>query len=607
MTTEAPRALIQETFPGGPSLWWRFRDPVRVIETRELGGVVPALAAVEEAVAAGLEAVGFLAYEAAAAFDSALETMAPGPLAGGSLPLAWWALFEAAEEAQAPAVEGAGPLPELDWRPLVGRERYEDSVRRIRDAIARGDTYQVNYTFPLEAAFDGDAFALFAALERAQRGGHAAFVDTGRFAVCSASPELFFSLEGERIVTRPMKGTARRGRYPDEDLRRRRTLAESAKERAENVMIVDMARNDLARIARPGSVVAEELFRVETYPTVHQLTSTVAARTTAPVVEILRALFPAASITGAPKISTSRIIRRLEAAPRGVYTGTVGRLSPGRRAHFNVAIRTATVDRASGRVRYGTGGGIVWDSEPEAEYEECRTKAFVLRAAPPAFDLLETLLWRPRSGYFLLARHLERMAASAGYFGWPWREAEARRRLAAAARGFGGARTRVRLLLDSSGALSLEAEAFPCAGRTEWTIGLDERPTDSSDVFLFHKTTHRAAQDEARRRRPDGDEVVLWNERRELTETTRANLVVKVGGEYLTPPVDCGLLAGTYRAELLSRGRLREAVLPIDTLEEAEEVFLVNSVRGWIRTRRRPPAGRSDRMAPARTSTFSRT
>jgi para-aminobenzoate synthetase/4-amino-4-deoxychorismate lyase len=329
------------------------------------------------------------------------------------------------------------------------------------------------------------------------------------------------------------------------------------------------------------------------------MTSTVAARTTAPLVEVLRALFPAASITGAPKVSASRIIRRLETAPRGVYTGALGHLAPERRAHFNVAIRTATVDRLSRRVRYGTGGGIVWDSEPEAEYEECRTKAFVLGPARPPFALLETLRWRPRSGYFLLDRHLERLAASAGYFGFPRRSGEARRRLEAAAQGFGGVATRVRLVLDASGHLHLEAEPLPCAGRTEWTIGLDERPIDSSDVFWFHKTTNRQAHEAARRRRPEYDEVVLWNERRELTEATRANLVAKVGGEYLTPPVGSGLLAGTYRAELVARRRLREEVLPLETFETADEIFLINSVRGWIRARRRPRAERSDTMAGA--------
>ena len=574
-----PYALVQETFPGEPSRWWRFRTPVQVIETESLDEVIPALVEVEKALGQGLHAVGMLSYEASPAFDSSLEARQPG-----AWPLAWWGLFEPPEAVPSPT-RSASSLPALDWRPLIDRQAYEAAIRCIYEAIAEGDTYQVNYTFPLEADFDGDPRTLFTALEQAQRAGHAAYLDTGRFAVCSASPELFFALDADRIVCRPMKGTARRGRYLAEDAGRPAQLAASAKDRAENVMIVDMVRNDLGRIASPGSVRVENLFQVETYPTVHQLTSTVAARTTAPVVEILRALYPSASITGAPKISTSKLIRRLEVAPRGVYTGTVGHLAPGRRAHFNVAIRTAVADRAASRVRYGTGGGIVWDSEAESEYEECRTKAFVLRSRPPAFKLLETLLWRPRSGYFLLERHLRRLADSAAYFELPFSAEEARRRLEAAASGFDRARSRVRVTLDSSGEIRIRAQGEPCSGRMVRALGLDERPIDSTNVFWFHKTTHRRAYEEALERRPDCEEVLLWNERGELTESTRANLVLKVGGEYLTPPVDCGLLAGTYRGELLDRGRLREEVLPVGMLARAEEVLLVNSVQGWIRTR----------------------
>ncbi len=325
-----------------------------------------------------------------------------------------------------------------------------------------------------------------------------------------------------------------------------------------------------------------------------QLTSTVTARTRASVPEILRALFPSASITGAPKIRTSRIIRQLEVAPRGVYAGTVGHLAPGGRACFNVAIRTATVDRERDCVSYGTGGGIVWDSEAASEYEECRTKTFVLKAAAPRHELLETLLWRPRRGYFLLERHLERMAASAEYFDFPWRGDEARQHLEDSAAGFGGVRTRVRLRLDRDGRLRLDATPEDGSGeRTVWTLGLDDRPVDSSEIFLFHKTTRRRVYQEALSRHPNWDEVLLWNERGELTEATRANLVLKSGGEYLTPPVDCGLLPGTYRAELLARGRLREEVLNVETLEAADEVLLINSVRGWIRTRLRHESGKS--------------
>ncbi|MEE8523158.1 MAG: aminodeoxychorismate synthase component I [Thermoanaerobaculia bacterium] len=573
---------MQDTGAGDHSRWLRFRKPSATLAARRVDEVLPVLARVEEAVAAGSWAAGFIAYEAAPAFDAALAAHPPGPL-----PLTWWGIFEPPDEVPPP--ESTEVPAGIDWRPAIADHGYREAIARIRARIAAGDTYQVNYTFPLEARWHGDPAALFAALSRAQQARYCAYLDIGRFAVCSASPELFFELDGDRILTRPMKGTARRGRYPEEDRKRARELLSSAKDLAENVMIVDMMRNDLGKIAHPGSVTVDELFAVETYPTLHQLTSTISAATDASLVDILRALFPCASITGAPKVSTTRIIRELETGPRGVYTGAIGFAAPGRRARFNVAIRTAVVDRETATARYGTGGGIVWDSDADSEYRECRTKALVLRSPTPDFSLLETLLWRPRSGFFLLERHLERLRASAGYFGFAVDPGEVRERLQAAAQGFADVRHRLRLLAGRRGEIEIESTPWPArsaAPRTVWSVCLDEQATDSENPFLFHKTTHRDVYDQARHRVPHCDEVVLWNERRELTESTRANLVLRLDGELVTPPVDCGLLAGTYRVELIDRGRIREQVLPLAALAAAEAVFLVNSVRGWIRTRR---------------------
>ncbi len=389
-----PSVLLQDDTTAREPRWLWLRDPQAILVAERLSDVEPLLAEVEAQSRAGRWAAGFLSYEAGPAFDPALAAFEPQ-----GLPLAWWGIFKKPRELSL-AIRPPRCAPVLDWRPAVSRRRYRRTIERIHAQIAAGDTYQVNYTFPLEACFDGDPADLFANLCAAQRARHCAFVDAGRFAVCSASPELFFALDGERIVSRPMKGTARRGRYPAEDTDRAARLAASEKERAENVMIVDMMRNDLGRIAAPGSVEVEELFTVETYPTVHQLTSTVSARTRASYGEILRALFPSASITGAPKVSTSRIIRRLESGPRGVYTGSIGYFAPGRRARLNVAIRTATVDslppeagklHGAATASYGVGGGIVWDSNSEAEYQECRAKALVLGQPAPDLALLETL------------------------------------------------------------------------------------------------------------------------------------------------------------------------------------------------------------------------
>ncbi len=579
-SSASPTVLLQDTVLGEEPRWLFFRQPITTLSAERLADVQPMLEAVEREVAAGHWAAGFLTYEVGPALDRALVAFDKGPL-----PLAWWGIFEQ------PQVVMVEPLPVassvLDWRPEISRARYGQALESVLAHIAAGDTYQVNYTFPLTARGDIDPSGLFAAMVAAQRSKYSAFVDIGRFAVCSASPELFFALQNEHIVTRPMKGTARRGRYPAEDQRLAAELQASDKNRAENLMIVDMMRNDLGRIAEPGSVTVDELFAVETFPTVHQLTSTVRARTRAPFSELLRALFPSASITGAPKVATSQLIRQLECGPRGLYTGAIGFLGPCRQAQLNVAIRTATIDRQQRVASYGTGGGIVWDSEIESEYEECRAKALVLRPSPPEFALLETLLWRPRSGFALLERHLERLKASASHFDYAVRCSTVREQLEREALTFTPERHRVRLLAHRDGRLEIDAKPWPCSGREVWSIVLDDRPIDDSDPFLFHKTTQRTVYDTALQRHPEVDEVVLWNARGQLTESTRANLVLEIEGQCWTPVIDCGLLAGTYRAELLARGRIHEAELPISALESADRVFLINSVRGWVRARRR--------------------
>ncbi|MBX7250885.1 MAG: aminodeoxychorismate synthase component I [Candidatus Promineofilum sp.] len=394
--------------------WQRFSDAARIVVAWTAAEVAPALRAVEAAVdGEGLFAAGYLAYEAAAAFGlSAHPPAADGP------PLLWFGLFRRREEVGPPAQSPAhrfGP-----WQAPLDFPAYAAALDAIKAAIARGDTYQANYTFPLRADFDGDPWALFAALSAAQWADYGAYLDLGRFVICSASPELFFHLDGDRILSRPMKGTAPRGLTTAGDRAQIDWLRRSEKNRAENVMIVDMIRNDLGRVAQVGSVAVPDLFAVERYPTLLQMTSTVTARTDAALSDILAAAFPCASITGAPKKRTMELLRVLESQPRGVYTGAIGAILPGRRAQFNVAIRTVVLDRARGAAVYGVGSGIVWDSDAAAEFEECRLKTRVL-SVPPArpFRLLESLCWTPAAGYALREAHLRRLADSAEYFGYP--------------------------------------------------------------------------------------------------------------------------------------------------------------------------------------------
>ena len=560
-----------------------FRNPEEVVCARSVEEVLPCLARVEEGIARGLHAAGCIAYEAAPAFDAALAVHPPS-----DFPLLWFGLYPASEQSSHPlACSRAAAVGDCErgslaraWRALVSEPEYRAAIKKIRALIAAGDTYQVNYTFPLESVFRDDLYSWFLQLCSAQRADYCAFVHAGRFCVLSASPELFFRLDGEMLVTRPMKGTRPRGRWGEEDRRLAAELGASDKDRAENVMIVDLLRNDMGRIAETGSVAVARLFDVERYETVWQMTSTITARTKASVPQILAALFPSGSVTGAPKVRTMEIIRALEPFPRGVYCGTVGWWSPGRQAEFNVAIRTITADLETGVARYGVGGGITWGSTAAGEYEECRVKAVLLSAQPVQFELIESLLFDGE--YFLLEYHMARLKESADYFGFAVDLDLIEGALvekAAALQGEGG-RWKVRLLVARDSGFRIEAG--PAAPTRRVRVGFAREPVDENDQFLYHKTTHRLVYERARASRPDCDDVVLWNRRGEVTESTTANVVIEVGGRLLTPPVSAGLLAGTMRAQLLAESRIQEHALTKADVAKASAVHLINSVRKWI-------------------------
>jgi para-aminobenzoate synthetase/4-amino-4-deoxychorismate lyase len=476
-----------------------------------------------------------------------------------------------------------------NWTPSLTRADYDADIDRIKAHIAAGDTYQVNYTFRLRSPFTDDPRSLFQQLVGAEDSGYAAFIDAGAHAICSVSPELFFRLEGTTLTSRPMKGTVPRGRFSVEDRERAEWLRTSEKNRSENIMIVDMIRNDIGRVAETGSVAVPRLFDVERYPTVWQMTSTVTGRTSADVSAIMAAMFPCASITGAPKARTMQIIAELESTPRGLYTGCIGFIAPGRRAQFSVAIRTAVIDRQAQLAEYGVGGGVVWESEASSEYAECLTKARVLTESRPAVTLLETILWETveggmpehkKAGYFLLDRHLERLRESAAYFDMPFGVERAIGSLANSAPDHSAAPSIVRLLLSADG--SIRCESTPLIeSALPVRLTLAPTPVDSADVFLFHKTTHRSVYEAARAARPGADDVVLWNERGEITETTIANIVVDIDGEMFTPPVSCGVLAGTFRAALVAAGTVQERVITIEMLQQCRQIYVINSVRRW--------------------------
>ncbi len=557
--------------------WLCFRTAHQIITAEKHDEILPALRQIEALVNKNRWfAAGFISYEASAAFDPALCTHP-----ADDFPLLWFGLYPAPDEF-------ALPDPDVQHYslghivPSVSQAEYDRAILDIKKHIHSGDTYQVNYTLRLRIPFSGNPWHLFLAMVRAQSPAYSAWIDTGRFAVCSASPELFFRLQGNSLMCKPMKGTVGRGRTLEEDVSNAKWLHCSEKNRAENLMIVDMIRNDLGRVADVGSVHVPYLFEVERHPTLWQMTSTVAANCKKPLVDILTALFPCASITGAPKIRTTQIIADLETAPRGIYTGSIGFIAPDRFAQFNVAIRTAVVDRETGQAEYGAGGGIVADSSCEDEYTEALLKARVLTEKFIEFSLLETMLWTKEEHYFLLDKHLKRLADSAAYFGYPVDLEQVNNRLLGMTDGYSGKPHRVRLLVARSGDLSIEAVPLILSNSAKPVrVRLAQSPVNSDDVFLYHKTTWRQSYEAALQSCPDCDDVLLWNERNELTESCIANVVVEMGGDLLTPPVESGLLAGTFRNSLLEQNKIQEQTLLVSDLRKCSRIYLINSVRKW--------------------------
>lgn len=569
--------------------WRTFREPTAILQAVSVDEVAGCLAEVDRAVKeAGVYAAGFVTYEAAAAFGlSAHERSAAG------LPLVCFGLFNPESVDSERGLPGAGTYETGEWEPSIDQAMYAYAIRRIKSLIEAGETYQINFTFRLTTAFAGDALALLRDLDAAQDGPWGAYVDDGRYAICSASPELFFSVSGDRIECRPMKGTAPRGLWAGADRARADQLRASSKNRAENVMVVDMARNDLGRIARTGSVEATSLFEVERYPLQWQMTSTVRARGHAALPAMFQALFPSGSVTGAPKHRSMSIVRELEADPRGIYTGAIGYLSPHGRAHFNVAIRTVTIDRERGRAEFGVGSGIVWDSVEADEYEECRLKASILLKPPrfsyatgrrPDFRMLETIGWTPAGGFALLPRHLARLRESAACFKFEC-DIQAVQELLDNAVGDLAGPAKIRVLVSQDGAIVCEGIDLGAPPEGPLQVSLAAEPIDKADVFLYHKTTRRDVYERARASRPESDGVLLWNREGEITEATEANIVVELDGRKVTPPVECGLLPGTLRAELLQEGTITERRVTVDDVPRATGLWLINSVRGWLPAR----------------------
>lgn len=573
-----------------------------------------AFAEIEASTAAG-EWVALLAdYALGACFETRAAGGGAAAQAPGHAPVLRAAIFGRAERLTAPELAAflAGRLAALpeparaagvaDVAAGLGPAAYAAAVRRIKQWIGDGDCYQINFTFPLACRLYGDPLALYAALRARQPVRYGGYLATPETRLLSLSPELFFERRGARVWTRPMKGTAPRGATPAEDAQRRDALLASAKERAENVMIVDLLRNDLGRLAAPGKVRVEALCEAEAYPTLWQMVSTVAADVPgASLFDLFRALFPCGSITGAPKIRAMQLIAELEAPPRGLYTGAFGWIAPGGDCRFNVAIRTLEIAEpdsetlAEERVaapglsaRLGVGSGIVIDADPAREYAECLLKANFLTGFDPGFELIETL--RLEDGrYPRLALHLERLQASARALGFACAAAEIAARLAAMAESHPVGVHRVRLTLAHGGACALRCAPLAAGEGLPWRAVLAGEALDAGDYLLRHKTTARSRYDRALAALPAGVfDAIFLNTRGEVCEGARSNVFVARGDVLLTPPLASGLLPGVLRRELIESGRAVESVLTVDDLRAAPTIYLGNALRGLTEARLAP-------------------
>ena len=581
--------LDNSTGRGAPTLL--FSDPLEIISAITPEEVPAALARLEAGIAAGRHAAGFFAYELGYVLEPKIRSLLPE---GRNVPLLWFGLYRAPREMSEVEVDHwlathtrSGSYQFTSVTTAWSQAEYESRFSAVQDKIRSGDIYQLNLTFKARFRLEGSPLTFYRDMRQRQRVAYAGIVDTGEVTVLSASPELFIEKHDRVVSTRPMKGTAPRAGTPEADADARRVLSSDVKQRAENLMIVDLMRNDLGRIAEVGSVSVTDLFTVETFRTLHQMTSGVRAtlKDGVGIADLIRAIFPPGSVIGAPKIRAMELIRDYETEPRGVYCGAIGSISPDGRALFNVAIRTPVVFR-DGRGEMGIGSGVVYDSVGAKEYAECLLKMKFLTDPPKSFELIETLLHEPVTGFWLLDGHLKRLQASAAYFGYAYDEGRVQAALSSAVAGRSGERLRVRLLLAEDGSVTVTAAEQPAQtpGSVMRYVISDTR-LDSTNAFLFHKTTRRELYDREWQHYAEtlkADEVLYLNERGELAEGSRTNVFVQRGGKLLTPPLSSGLLPGVLRRELLLNGKAEEAVLTVEDLARADVVYVGNSVRGLV-------------------------
>ena len=556
--------------------WRIFSSPVEVLYTHELQNVREVLNKVQNKVEKkNLIAAGYLSYEAAPAFDNAYCVNKKG-----NLPLICFGLFKDYKTEITLESNNHESAEAIEWEIATNQTHYETHLKYIKDQIKLGNTYQVNYTLRKHSKCIANPYGFF--LEKVQDAPYAAFIESDEHTIISTSPELFFELSDESLICKPMKGTSKRGRTLKEDIALMKELKNSEKDKAENIMITDMLRNDMGKISDTGSVKVLSEFDIEKYPTVWQMTSSVKSQTRASITAIFEALFPCASVTGAPKVSSMKIISEIEDQPREIYTGAIGYIAPNNEAQFSVPIRTILSNKKIDRSVYGTGSGIVWDSEWEKEWDECQNKSAILSVSHQNFELFETMRWDSNRGIFLEELHLNRLKDSAEFYNFKFSRKKINDKLHDYLKNLEPESEKIiRLFLAKDGETRLTTSAYKEHNKDKThLISLAIQPVDSDDLSLYHKTTIRGIYEDATGENPDCDDILLWNEDGHITESTISNIIFKKDSEYFTPPISCGLLGGTYRTHLINQGHLVERIIPKTEINLYSEIYLINSVRG---------------------------
>ncbi len=549
---------------------YTFTQPIKELKTRDLSEVADLLAQVESYQEQGYYVVGYVSYEAAPAFEEKLAVHKL-PLLGEYL--LYFTVHDRVETSPIPLTYEEVDLPSK-WQEVTSEANYEKAIAQIHHHLRQGDTYQVNYTVQLKQDLSANPFAIYNRMVVEQEAGYNAYVEHDEMAVISMSPELFFEQNDRELTTRPMKGTTQRGVTDQEDLAQASWLEQDPKNRSENMMIVDLLRNDMNRISEVGSEHVERLCQVEQYSTVWQMTSTIKSQLRADVdlVTIFRSLFPCGSITGAPKIATMEIIKKLEPQPRGVYCGTIGCLLPNGRRIFNVAIRT--IQLYQGKAIYGVGGGITWDSTWESEYREVHQKAAVLYRKQARFQLITTGKISQKQLLFE-EQHLERLTKASRYFAYPFNPEDLRQRIEEECRACDSHQDyRLRISLSKSGEIEISRQILTPLSSSFCKAKLCQQEADLNQSFTYFKTTHRPHLTLGKQ------EIIYHNAAGELLETSIGNLVLKINGKLYTPPIRLGILPGIYRQHLLETGQVEEKVLTVPDLDQAETIYGCNAVRG---------------------------